>query len=50
MRHQELEKNYNTSPKQPNLNKLSDDNKATKDIVNEANISVEEKEKVDEKK
>ena len=46
----ELEKNNNISSKQPNLNKVSDDNKATKDIVNEANVSVDEKEKVDEKK
>ena len=46
----ELEKNNNTSPKQSNLNKVSDGNKATKDIVNDANISIKEKEKVDEKK
>ena len=46
----EFEKKNNTSPKQPNLNKVSDDNKETRDIVNDANISVEEKEKVDEKK
>ena len=44
----ELEKNNNTSPKQANLNKVSDDNKASKDIVNDANVSIEEK--VDEKK
>ena len=46
----ELEKNNNTSPKPTNLNKVSDDNKATQNIVNDANNSVEEKEKVDEKK
>ena len=45
----ELEKNNNTSPKQTNLNKVSDDDKVTKDIVNDANISVKEIEKVDEK-
>ena len=48
---EELEKKNNISNKQQsNLNKVPDNNKATKDIVNEANISVEEKEKVDEKK
>ena len=48
---EELEKKNNISDKQQsNLNKVPDDNKSTKDIVNEANISVEEKEKVDEKK
>ena len=48
---EELEKKKNISDKQQtNLNKVPDDNKSTKDIVNEANISVEEKEKVDEKK
>ena len=46
----ELEKNNNTPPKQSNLNKVSDDNKGTNDIVNKANISADEKEKVDEKK
>ena len=45
----ELDKNNNTSPKQANLNKVSDDNKTTKDIVTDSNISLEEKEKVDEK-
>ena len=48
---EELEKKNNISNKQQsNLNKVPDDNKSTKDIINEANISVEEKEKVDEKK
>jgi len=48
---EELEKKNNISDKQQsNLNKVPDDNKSTKDIVNEDNISVEEKEKVDEKK
>ena len=48
---EELEKKNNISDKQQsNLDKVPDDNKATKDIVNEANISGEEKEKVDEKK
>ena len=48
---EELEKKNNISDKQQsNSNKEPDANKATKDIVNEDNISLEEKEKVDEKK
>ena len=45
-------KNNISDKQQSNLNKVPDDNKATKGVVNEANISVEEKEKekVDEKK
>ena len=35
---------------QTNLNKVSDDNKGTNDTVDKANISADEKEKVDEKK
>ena len=46
----EIEKNNNTPTKQTNLNKVSDDNKGTNDIANKANISADEKEKVDEKK